>query len=77
MLATTAAIDGFRLSATRISFLGENKDQLTASGGMGDVGTDEDDRLGEDLRAHGWHQNVVDAAQFDVDLQAQIRQCLR
>ena len=44
---------------------------------MRDVGADEDHRLGEDLRTHGGHQDVVDAAQFDVDLQAQVRKRLR
>ena len=44
---------------------------------MGDVGTEEDDRLAEDLRPDARHQDGVDAAEFDVDLQAEVGQRLR
>ena len=44
---------------------------------MGDVGTEEDDRLAEDLRPDARHQDGVDAAELDVDLQAEVGQRLR
>lgn len=37
---------------------------------MCDVGTQEDDRFVEDLRADGGHQDAVDTAQFHVDFEA-------
>ena len=42
-----------------------------------DVGSQEDDRLAEDLWPDSWHENGVDTAKFDVDLQAEVGQRLR
>ena len=44
---------------------------------VGHVCAEEDDRLAEDLWPDSWHENGVDTAKFDVDLQAEVRQCLR
>lgn len=44
---------------------------------MGDIGAEEDHGLVEDLWPDGRHEDAVDAAQFNVDLQAQVGQRLR
>ena len=49
---------------------------ITACRWVSNVGTDENNGLGEDFWAHCWHQNVVDTAKFDVDFEAQVGQCL-
>jgi hypothetical protein len=42
-----------------------------------DIGSEEDDRLVEYLRAYGWNEDRVDAIELNVNLQAKVRKCLR
>lgn len=45
---------------------------LTSSWWMGYISTDEDNRLGEDFRPHGWNKNIIDTTQFYIYLEAQV-----
>jgi hypothetical protein len=60
------------------SYDGRDRRLLVVAGRrMSNVGSQEDDGLAEDLGPDARHQDRVDAAQFDVDLQAEVGQRLR
>lgn len=71
MDATTAAIDGLRLSEPFVSMIYHNTTQ-TSCWWMSHIRANEDYGLLEDLGAHVRHQNVVDSTEFDVDFEAKV-----